>query len=224
MRRERWSLQKRYVLEHVLAPPGIYIVTTEAPLIATVLNRDGAQQRFGGNRGCWPVRIGSLGNVRKRGRGKEPKPKWRDTITPLFDRNPFVETGLERRLWLPGEVSADPVVAAVKVRLALEAERDGIPQQLLHGFLDLGPDFSLDGLCESIVEVAHGLGMVAWSDEVLGQRLDRALLEAAADGLELDSPTFERLVFAMVDADRHKLRLRRNDSPWASCISERIER
>jgi hypothetical protein len=154
--------------------------------------------------GSCPVRIGTFGNRRKRGKGKEPRSQRRDTITPLWNKNPFVETGAEVRFWLPGTDSADALAAAVKVPLALRLESEGVRQGLLHDFLDLGPDFSLEHLCRDIVATARRLRMLAWDFADLSRHLDRMLEIAFIDQLALDSAEFARMVDEMVERELTK--------------------
>ena len=200
---ERWSPQKKYALDHVLEAPGIFVVTTDHPLsVAVVKERETV--RFGGNRGSYPVKIGTFGNRRKRGRGKEPRSQRRDTITALFDKNPYVRTELKVRFWLPGMDSADALAAAVKVPLAMRAEEEGLPQGLLHDFLNLGPDFNLEQICRDIVAIARSLGMLAWDLAEVSRHLDPVLHVAAIDQVALDSPEFARLIDEMVSRELSK--------------------
>ena len=71
--RQRWSKDKIFAFEQVLAPPGVYLAVARRPIAWSVFEADGSVERFGGNRGAWLARLGTT------------KARWRDTITTLLN-------------------------------------------------------------------------------------------------------------------------------------------
>src|SRR5262245_54891314 len=85
--RRRWSKDKRDLFDR-LAPHALCIVATDGPVSAVAYGRGGPERRYGDNRGCWPVRVALSG-------------QWRDRVTESWNRNPFVWTGVQVRVWTP---------------------------------------------------------------------------------------------------------------------------
>ena len=125
----------------------------------------GIERRFGSNRPCRPVKIGSTRSVR-------------DTITPLINKNPFIKTAVVSRIWLPGAkkfADAGRLAGEANYVLTQAAERAGYPQ-LMHGFVDAGPQFDAAKFEGDVIDLARLLGIApAWSDQALSDFLDKAL-------------------------------------------------
>lgn len=163
---KRWSLEKRYALE-LVAPYALYIAAADGPVSITLYHPDGSvKKRFGHNRGCWAVKIGSTGSHR-------------DTITPLIDKVPWVPIKVRRRVWMPTASEVASTVLKVTDLLAANAEQAGF-DKLLHGYVDGGPDFNEAEFERHILLLARRLRVVAWTEEGLSEFLDKVLRVAKA--------------------------------------------
>jgi hypothetical protein len=228
--RERWSKEKIFAFERVLAPPGVYLAVTRRPIAWAVFEADGSVDRFGGNRGVWPGRLGTTA------------PRWRDTITTLLNAGPIIEVRVEHRFWLPSSLNpkhrsrpklrADELLSAVTDLIEQRAEEQGLPN-LHRSYHDLGADLNFDAFAQEIVGIAKRLGLMAWTDEDVSFHIDRVLHAAFIDQVDLASEEFARCIDGMVEGElaklfpRHKAtsgvqRARRNGSSTARCISGRI--
>jgi hypothetical protein len=213
--RERWSKEKIYAFEQVLAPPSLYLAVTRRPIAWAVFEADGSVDRIGGNRGVWPGRLGTTA------------PRWRETITTLLNAGPVIEVRVEHRFWLPGSLSlehqahnkgrADELLGVVTGLVEQRAEEQGRPK-LRRGYHDLGADLNLDVFAQEIIDIAGRLGLMAWTDDDVSFHLDRALLAAAIDQVDLASEEFARCIDKLVEDELAKLfpRQKRNISSVAS--------
>ena len=168
--KERWPLVKRHAFD-LMAPRALYVAATDGPVAVTVFTPGGPAKRFGHNRGCWPVKIGTTGS-------------WRDTVTPLVDKDPWVRIAVKRRVWLPALADADGLAMHV-AELLRRSARDAGFDQLLHGYTDAGPSFDPQGFEAHILEVAKRMGVLAWSEQQLSAFLDKVLDVAKGKGIEI---------------------------------------
>ena len=213
--KERWSKEKAHAFD-LMAPSALYILATEGLISATEWNLDGSPRKvFGGNRRCWPARIGVTTSRR-------------DTITPLYNKGPCFEVAVQGTVWLPGasEAGSDASQLALRVIdwLALQEEEAGTPK-LYAGFHDLVAAFNLDEFAEAEGErhpirrlelevrlLARRFGLVAWDEDGLSLFLDRALKAAHIKGIDILDHRgrkimhtgFQRLVDRMVEQEAQR--------------------
>jgi hypothetical protein len=169
-----WTTFKRKLFD-MLAPEGLYIVQSAKPISAVIHTDDGVgvERRYGGNRGCRPVRVGTMWSLR-------------DNISATFDKNPFVRTGVERRIWLPRatKAAAHKLAGEANHILAEAAATAGFGE-LLHSFIDAGPKFDAGKFEAVILQAATGMSIwPAWSHDDLSAFLDQVIEFARVKGID----------------------------------------
>ena len=96
---------EKYALEHVLAPPGVFIVATEAPVIATVLRRDGTYSELAvvGGAGLYEsapwATCESAVAARKPGRNGGIRTHWRERVSK--DASGYPDRKAQMLWWRP---------------------------------------------------------------------------------------------------------------------------
>lgn len=164
--RTRWSPQKRMAFD-TLGPYALCVVGTDGPCAFTLYDAAGGiTRRIGHNRGCWPVKLARSGS-------------WRDTVTPRVDVGPFATVAVQVRVWCAADAHEKRLAMALGERLAQMADEAGGSDQLMNGFLDLGPDLSFEILEMEIHACAERLGLQTWDDDGLEAELDRMVARAA---------------------------------------------
>lgn len=168
--RARWSKAKRDAFA-ALAPHSLGIVATEGPVSIEVRREDGSIARYGHNRGVWPARIVSSAS-------------WKDTMTPTWNKSPFVWTGLVIRAWVPSYEHQVKLALSVSERMSQIAEAAGpvghvergiVAEdiELRNGFTNLGAEIDLAQFEIEIHAIADRLHIPIWDDEGLSLHLDR---------------------------------------------------
>lgn len=161
--RERWSPEKKLAFRS-LKPAALCIVATEGPVSVTTYAPGGGgavKARFGHNRGCWPMRTATTAS-------------WDDRITESYDKNPFVWTGVQIRVWATSEAKRDKLVEPVTEVLAIMAE-EALGAQLRKGWRDVGPEIDMAMLEMQIHAVADRLGFAVRDDDGLSAYLDQVV-------------------------------------------------
>ncbi|SDP39879.1 hypothetical protein SAMN04488061_2853 [Filomicrobium insigne] len=153
-----------------MRPVALCVVASAGPVSAQLQDPLSGRitRRFGGNRGCWPLRLA---------RTTSPS----DTVTSNWNKDPFSEFGVVVRLWLrTGEHYKRLAVQVQGLVEHLSDEAMGEP--LLNGWLDMGPDLHLPTLEGEILSRAERLRfsartdreLVAWLEQI---RREEDLLE-----------------------------------------------
>jgi hypothetical protein len=164
--RERWSQVKRLAFRE-MGPAALCIVATDGPVSVVTYDAAGnVKARFGHNRGCWPARVAVTG-------------QWEDRIGPAYDRNPFVATGVQIRVWAETARQRDRLVLPAAELLGAMAE-EALGAELRAGFVDLGPEVRFELLEMELHAMAERLGVIVWDDEGLSRFLDECLERAQA--------------------------------------------
>lgn len=171
--KERWPLIRRHAFD-LLAPHALYVAASDGPVAVTLFTPGEPAKRFGHNRGCWPVKIGTTGS-------------YRDTITSLVDKDPFMRIEVKRRVWLRGGRHANTLALHV-AELLSEAAREAGLSPLRSGYIDAGPEFNVPKFEVHILEVAKRLEIPVWTEEQLSLFLDDAISRAKAKGIEILDP------------------------------------
>ena len=162
--RERWSQHKRLAFK-AMAPHALCVVATEGPVSAVTYNAaGGVGRRFGHNRGCWPMRLAA-------------SRAWEDTVTNTYNKNPFVRTGVQIRVWTKSEAHVKRLILPISDLLGAMAE-EALGSDLINGFVDVGPDLQMELLELEIHDVAKRARIVVWDDEGLSAYLDKCVYEA----------------------------------------------
>lgn len=162
--RIRWSQDKKHAFK-VMAPAAMCIVATEGPVSVTTYDALGqVKKRFGHNRGCWPMRVATTSS-------------WGDHISEAYDKNPFVETRVQIRIWCKNEKDRDSLALKVAEMLGVMAE-EAMGAQLRKSFHDVGPEIDLTMLEMQIHALAERIGIVVWDDDGLSAHLDRLVRRA----------------------------------------------
>ena len=165
---ESEGAQKRTRLDPAVAaelrrwgPHALVVVGTEGPLSVTVLEAGGevVKQRFGHNRGVWPMRLASSA-------------AWKDTVTATYDKSAFVWTGALIRVWCASDAHESRLAVAVGELLGRLSEE--VAGAELHGdWTDLGPDLQPAMLEMEIHALASRMGFEVWDDDGLLRELEQ---------------------------------------------------
>ena len=156
--RERWSPQVKDAFQK-MQPHALVLVGTRGPVSVAMFEGGEIVRRFGGNRGCWPLKLSSSG-------------AWKDTITTTYNRGPFFFTGALFRLWCESAIHEAQLSDAVG-RLLRHYREAAFGVDLEGGFTDVGPELDLDTLCGEIRSIASGRELAVWDDEDLVRELER---------------------------------------------------
>lgn len=187
----KWNREKKAAFD-ILEVHGMYIAAAQNAISVTVYGEDGRHKHFGHNRGMWLVRFGTTAS-------------WRDTVTTLVDRIPFVKMNVDRRIWTVNARSANELAVAVTAMIAEKAEEYGYETELLHGFQDVGPTLNWPMMMDEIATIARRLDIACWTDGEISQLLDRCLAEGQARDIGPDNRHgFERIVDAILTQDMHR--------------------
>ncbi len=163
--RVRWSREKKHAFRE-MGPAALCIVATDGPVSVVTYDTGGRViGRFGHNRGCWPARIAATA-------------AWEDNISGAYDKNPFVRTGVQIRVWCGDERRRDRLAEAVTGLLA-EMSEEAMGQVLRSGFIDMGPEVDMSLLEMRIHDIAERLGFGVWDDEGLSAWLDEIVKREA---------------------------------------------
>lgn len=193
--KERWSPEMRHAYD-MLGPHAVYWAGTDGPVSLTIHDRDmGVKRRIGHNRGCWPVKIGTTR-------------AWRDTVTPLLDKDPWVDFRVQGRVFLPRHDHAHKLAAQMTDVLAKAAERAGF-EQLKHGYTDAGPNFKPEAFDKHVLDAARALGLLAWTEDGLSAFLAKAIAQARLKGIPVvdgrgrafNHPAFRRLIDRLLEKE-----------------------
>lgn len=180
-RRESLAPNEKRVFD-VLRPAALALVASDGPVSVTVWNRGAVVRRIGHERGVWPARLARTES-------------WRDTVTPTWDRDPFVALGVRVRLWCPTAPARDRFAEAAAGLLSSYGEAAvgvGGAGALRDGYQDLGADLDL-GLFElELVDIAGRLGIVALDDA--GCRLWLTAVHRAAERISRTGEVTARLI------------------------------
>lgn len=165
----RWSKEKKLAFD-LLGAHAMYIAAAKNAVSVTVYEEDGHHKHYGHNRGMWLVRFGTTAS-------------WRDTVTTLINRIPFLEVSADRRIWTLDAESANKLALAVTDMISEKAEEYGYETSLMHGFQDVGPSLNWPILFAEISTLAARINVACWSDVEVSQLLDRALAEGEMQGI-----------------------------------------
>jgi len=162
--RDRWSQHKKLAFK-TLGPHALCVVATEGPVSVVTYNAaGGVDRRFGHNRGCWPIRLAA-------------SRAWEDTVTNTYNKNPFVRTGVQIRVWTKSEAHVKRLMLPVSDLLGAMAE-EALGSDLINGFVDVGPDLQMELLELEIHDVARRAKIAVWDDGGLSEYLDECLNDA----------------------------------------------
>ena len=162
--RAKWRQAKRLAFRE-LAPAALCLVATDGPVSVVTYDVCGnVTARFGHNRGCWPARLARTG-------------AWEDRISEAYDKNPFVRTGVQIRLWAATPAQRDKLVLPATDMLGALAE-EALGAQLMNGFVDLGPDLQMEMLEIEMRSIADRARVAVWDDDELSAYLDQCVVEA----------------------------------------------
>lgn len=161
---ENWSLQKRQQFSK-LSPMAVVVIATSSPVAATVFCRDGETVRYAINNGLLAVRVTTSG-------------MWRDGLSAAWNRNPFVETRVQFRVWTAGELLANRLEKRVLDHFRLMSEGSAMPP--LHaGFVGIGPESDMAILEMEVHDLAKRQGIATFDDDGLSLFLDRRVRQHA---------------------------------------------
>jgi len=153
--RERWPKWKRDAFER-MGVSSVWVGGSCDLVSVTVYPADGSNpSRFGHNRLSRPLKVG-VSATRE------------DTVTARLNQVPYWWQGLLIRVWCY-KSNAKMLAAAMTEHLAEVGE----PVALDHGFVDVGPDLSLDMLASHLTYLAGRMIIETWDDDALSAHLDR---------------------------------------------------
>jgi hypothetical protein len=157
--RDRWADDVAQAFER-MGPHALCVVGTRGPASLTLMNQHGEEvQRIGGNKGCWPLKLASSA-ARK------------DTITATYNRGPFFWCGMLIRIWCETDEHEKRLSKQVAELLGVYRE-DAFGETMLSGFIDVGPNFSLEMFELEIRSIAERMNYAVWDDGELRVELER---------------------------------------------------
>lgn len=185
---QKWSREKKLAFE-MLRVHGVYIAASKQAMSVVVYDDDGTQKRFGHNRGMRLLKVGTTAS-------------WRDTVTTLVDRIPFVRMSADTRLWCVNAETAHRFAEAITDMVARKAEEYGYETDLLHGFQDVGPTLDWQLFLEGCAFIAKQHHAAHWNDRELSNLLNYILTEGMRRGVTpYDGQAFMRLADEIMAQD-----------------------